>query len=144
MYILIDLFFFFTNRIGAPHHEWLTLMKPLSNSSCNCFFNSYSLVKVILYGVFYINVMSKANSMLNFTSLFGVNFGRLLRNTFENFWTIRVSLTPKTTSSILFTICTKNVMHPLLNIYLALIILIIILRTQPFPMTNFSSLAKLK
>ena len=40
---IMDLFFFFTNNIEAPHGEVLERIKPLSNKSYNCPFNSLNL-----------------------------------------------------------------------------------------------------
>ncbi|GKG36580.1 hypothetical protein Tco_0444258 [Tanacetum coccineum] len=41
MHILNDPSFFLTNKIGAPQGGELGLMKPLSESSCNCFNNFF-------------------------------------------------------------------------------------------------------
>lgn len=65
MHILIDPSFFFTNEISAPNDEWFSLIKPLSNSSCNCFFNFYSLVGAIMYDALEIGVISKVSLILN-------------------------------------------------------------------------------
>nr|GFC32031.1 hypothetical protein [Tanacetum cinerariifolium] len=41
MHILNEPSFFLKNKIGAPQGEELGLMKPLSESSCSCFDNSF-------------------------------------------------------------------------------------------------------
>ncbi|GJS40526.1 hypothetical protein Tco_0565569 [Tanacetum coccineum] len=43
MHIRNDPSFFLTNRTGAPQGEELVLIKPLSDSSCSCFDNSFIL-----------------------------------------------------------------------------------------------------
>ncbi|GJS72743.1 hypothetical protein Tco_0705584 [Tanacetum coccineum] len=47
MYIRNDPSFFLTNKIGAPQGEELGLIKPLSDSSCNCSDNSFILEEII-------------------------------------------------------------------------------------------------
>lgn len=95
-------------------------------------FKSCSLVGVILYDNLDIGVMRKDNSMLSFNSFSCVNPRRLSRNTSENSYTTRVSLTPETVSYVLFTMCAKNAVYLLLNFFLTLTLLIIILRIRPF------------
>lgn len=58
-------------------------MKPLFNSSCNCFFNSYSLVVAILYSALDICIVSGANLILTSTFVSSANLGRLSRNTLK-------------------------------------------------------------
>nr|GEY64798.1 hypothetical protein [Tanacetum cinerariifolium] len=50
MHILNDPSFFLTNNTGAPQGEELGLMKPLSESSCNCSDNSFILDGANRYG----------------------------------------------------------------------------------------------
>jgi hypothetical protein len=38
--------FFFTNKAGHPQGDVLGWINPMSNNSCNCFFNSASLASV--------------------------------------------------------------------------------------------------
>ncbi|GKC50336.1 reverse transcriptase domain-containing protein [Tanacetum coccineum] len=42
--------FFLTNKTGAPQGETLGLIKPFSNISCNCSFNSFNSTGAIRYG----------------------------------------------------------------------------------------------
>lgn len=143
MYILIDPSFFFINKISTIHDKWLSMKKPLSNNFYSCFFNSWSLDRAILYGAFEIGTILGVNSMLNSISLFGINLERLLRNTYKNSCITGVSFTPRTISSDSLTMCTKCLVHYLVSIFLALTLLIIMLRTWLSLNMNSSPSSKL-
>lgn len=143
MDILINKSFFSTKTIGTPYDKWFSLIKSLSNNFCNCFFNFSNSVGVILKGAFKISIVLGANSMLNSTFLSSANLGRLLRKTFRNSYTTKVSFTLRIVLSYLFIICIKYVKHSLLSILLALTLLIIMLRTQPSKKLNCSPLSRL-
>jgi hypothetical protein len=59
-----------TNNVGQPQGEELGCMKPLSNSSFNCVFNSANSLGVILYYRLDIGVIPGCSSMVNSASRF--------------------------------------------------------------------------
>lgn len=143
MHILIDLSFFLTNKIDAPYSEWFGLIKPLSKSSYNCFFNFWSSVRTILNSALEIGTVPKANLILNSNFFFIVNSEKLSGNISRNSCTIKVSLIIGTVILYSLTICAKYLVHFLLSIFLPWTLLIIILRTQAFVKVNFSLLSRI-
>ena len=63
--------FFFANKIGVPHDEVLSLIKPLSNNSCSWTLSSYNSTGAILCGVIEMGDVPGCNSIHNSTSLCG-------------------------------------------------------------------------
>ena len=77
-------FFLFINNTGAPQDDTLNQMKALSTKSCNCVFNSFSLVGVILYGGIEMGANLGKRSIPNSNSLSDGNLSKSSGNTFEN------------------------------------------------------------
>ena len=71
MHILKLPSFFFTNNTSASHGDELGLMKPLSVSSCNYFFNSLNSAEDKWYGALEMGVAPRTRSMPNSTSRWG-------------------------------------------------------------------------
>ena len=94
MHILIEPFFFLTNKTGAPRGKMLGLTKPLSNNSCNCIFNSPNYAGAILYDVIEIGVAPGNNSMVKSVSLTGGNPVITSRKISGNLQTMGISSTP--------------------------------------------------
>ena len=82
--------FFFTNNTRALQGEVLGLMNPLSNRSCNCAFNSFSLAEAIRYGAIDMGLVSRMSLMLNSTFLLCGKLGNSPRNTSINSFTTRI------------------------------------------------------
>ena len=65
--------FFLANNTRAPQSEVLDLIKPLSNNFCSWTLSSCNLAGVILCGVIEIGNVSRCNSIIKSTSLYGGN-----------------------------------------------------------------------
>ena len=87
IHILRELSFFLANKTGAPQGEKLGQMKPLSNSSLNCSFNSNNSSCAILYDGIEIGRVFGMISMPKYISLSGGTPGRSSRKTFGNSFT---------------------------------------------------------
>nr|GFC62773.1 hypothetical protein [Tanacetum cinerariifolium] len=81
MHILNDPSFFLTNKTGAPHGEELGLMKPFSESSCNCSDNSFISDEANRYGARATGEAPGIKSIWNSTGRAGGRPGKSLGKT---------------------------------------------------------------
>ena len=63
--------FLFNKQDRAPHGESLSFIKSRSNKSCNCNFNSFNSVGIILYGIIEIGATPGVTSILKAISFSG-------------------------------------------------------------------------
>nr|GFB34277.1 hypothetical protein [Tanacetum cinerariifolium] len=88
MDILNEPSFFLTNKTEAPQGEELGLIKPLSESSCSCFDNSFISDRAKRYGARATGATPGIRSIWNSTGRAGGRPGKLSRNTLGKSWTI--------------------------------------------------------
>jgi len=96
--------------MGAPQGDTLGRMNPLSRSSCNCSFNSFSSSGAIWYGALDIGLVPDNKSMVNSISLSGGNPGSSYGNTSTKSRTIGIPSSIASGAS--FVTHTKNPEHP--------------------------------
>nr|GFC59519.1 hypothetical protein [Tanacetum cinerariifolium] len=93
MHILNEPSFFLTNKAGAPQGEELSLMKPLSKSSCSCSNNSFISDGAKQYGTRATGAALGIRSIWNSTGRVGDRPGKSSGNTSGKSWMIEHEIT---------------------------------------------------
>nr|GEZ58383.1 hypothetical protein [Tanacetum cinerariifolium] len=93
MHILNEPSFFLTNKTGASQGEELGHMKPLSESSCSCFDNSFISDGAKWYGAWATGAAHGIRSIWNSTGRAGGRPGKSSGNTSGKSWTIEHKIT---------------------------------------------------